>query len=533
MDDITISGVSRTFAIGEQRLRVLDGVDLRVPGGGIVAIVGPSGSGKSTLLRLVAGLLLPDEGTIHVGGRAVAQPDPAVGLVFQEPRLLPWRSAIDNVAYPLELAGVPRGERVARARDLMSLMGLAGFEAAQPSQLSGGMAQRVGVARALALEPRVLLLDEPFGALDALTRDQLDAEVLRLWDRLGSTILLVTHSIPEAVFLADRVVVLSRDPGAWSRRSSWTWRARVPGAPSTRRHPAMRPVRCGPRWRPPSWPPASRSRSWGASGPTLAWSPDAMGPAAGHRARDLAAIVAVGAALVVAWQVVVWVGGYQRFVLPGPGVVAERWLKAAEQGTFTPHVVTTLSEILLGLALGVSVGLVLGFVLARSALADRLLSPYIVAAQATPILALAPVIVIWFGNGLASKVLICALICCFPMAVATSVGLRSVDGRLTEMARSVRATRRQVIRTVEVPSALPQILGGLKVAVTLAVVGAIVAEWVGGDRGLGVLLNLARGSMFDTPLLFATLITIALLGVALYLIVVVLERRLTGIRATA
>jgi len=213
VDDITISGVSRTFAIGEQRLRVLDGVDLRVPGGGIVAIVGPSGSGKSTLLRLVAGLLLPDEGAIHVGGRAVTQPDPAVGLVFQEPRLLPWRSAIDNVAYPLELAGVPRGERLARARDLMSLVGLAGFEEAYPAQLSGGMAQRVGVARALALEPRVLLLDEPFGALDALTRDQLDAEMLRLWDRLGSTILLVTHSIPEAVFLADRVVVLSPRPG--------------------------------------------------------------------------------------------------------------------------------------------------------------------------------------------------------------------------------------------------------------------------------------------------------------------------------
>ena len=200
---------------------------------------------------------------------------------------------------------------------------------------------------------------------------------------------------------------------------------------------------------------------------------------------------------------------YQKFVLPGPQVVAQRWQTAIQQGTIQPHLLTTLSEILLGLALGVSVGLVIGFVLARSALADRLLSPYIVAAQATPILALAPVIVIWFGNGLASKVLICALICCFPMAVATSVGLRSVDGRLVEMARSVRATRRQVIRTVEVPSALPQIVGGLKVAVTLSVVGAIVAEWVGGDRGLGVLLNLARGSMLDTPLVFATLITIA------------------------
>lgn len=247
-----------------------------------------------------------------------------------------------------------------------------------------------------------------------------------------------------------------------------------------------------------------------------------------ERLRDLLAVVAVGVGFVAVWQLVVWLGGYQRFVLPGPAVVAERWFEAARDGTFTPHVLTTLSEILLGLAVGVSSGLVVGFLLARSALADRLLSPYIVAAQATPVLALAPVIVIWFGNGLASKVLICALICFFPMAVATTVGLRSVDARLVEMARSLRATRRQLIATVEVPSALPQVLGGLKIAVTLAVVGAIVAEWVGGDRGLGVLLNLARGSLFDTPLLFATLVTIALLGVALYLVVVVLERRLIG-----
>jgi NitT/TauT family transport system ATP-binding protein len=213
LDDITITAVSRSFPIRGERLRALEDVDLHVPGGGIVAIVGPSGSGKSTLLRIVAGLLTPDTGSVSVGGRPVEGPAPGVGLVFQEPRLLPWRSTVDNVAYPLELAGRPRAERRARASELLALVGLDGFEEAYPSQLSGGMAQRVGVARALALEPRVLLLDEPFGALDALTRDQLDAEVLRLWQRLGSTILVVTHSIPEAVFLADRVVVLSPRPG--------------------------------------------------------------------------------------------------------------------------------------------------------------------------------------------------------------------------------------------------------------------------------------------------------------------------------
>lgn len=258
------------------------------------------------------------------------------------------------------------------------------------------------------------------------------------------------------------------------------------------------------------------------------------GRAAGmsHLLRDVAAIAGVGLLLALVWQAIVWVGGYQPFFLPGPLVVLQRWQTAIVAGTLTPHLLTTLTEILLGLAVGISSALVIGFLLARSVSAERLLSPWIVAAQATPILALAPLIVIWFGSGLLSKVLICALICFFPMTVATTVGLRSVDPRLLEMGRSVRATRRQLLTTIELPAALPQVMGGLKVSVTLAVVGAIVAEWVGGERGLGVLINLARGSLFDTPLLFATLLTIALVGVVLYLVVVLLERRLLGARAS-
>ena len=162
----------------------------------------------------------------------------------------------------------------------------------------------------------------------------------------------------------------------------------------------------------------------------------------------------------------------------------------------------------------------MGYALARSALVERLLSPYLVAAQATPILALAPLIALWFGPGLLGKVVICALIVFFPVAVATMVGIRSVDARLLELGRSLRATRRQVLTTLEIPAALPSILGGMRVGVTLAVVGAIVGEWAGAEKGLGVLINLARGSLFDIPLMFATLLTIALVGIVLYLVVV-------------
>jgi NitT/TauT family transport system permease protein len=247
-----------------------------------------------------------------------------------------------------------------------------------------------------------------------------------------------------------------------------------------------------------------------------------------HAVRDALAVVGVGILLAVLWQALVVIGNYPRFLLPGPLVVLERFARAVAEGTIAPHAAATLLAVGLGLLVGVSSALVVGIVLARSAFAERLLSPYIVAAQATPILALAPLIVLWFGTSLLSKVLICALICFFPMAVATTVGLRSVDARLVELARSLRATQRQVLTQIEVPSALPQILGGLKVSVTLAVVGAIVADWVVNDRyGLGVLLNLARASLFDIPLMFATLLTIAAIGVALYLAVVLVERRLT------
>jgi NitT/TauT family transport system permease protein len=243
----------------------------------------------------------------------------------------------------------------------------------------------------------------------------------------------------------------------------------------------------------------------------------------------LVALVA-GVLLVVAWKELTVIGGYQPFILPPPESVGEAFVRAWADGTMEPHARTTLVEIALGFTVGAGLALVVGYALARSRLVEQALSPYLVAAQATPILALAPLIVLWFGVGLLSKVVICALIVFFPVAISTMVGIRSVDRQLIEMARAFRATPRQVLTGIEIPAALPAIFGGLRIGVTLAVIGAIIGEWAGGDTGLGVLINLARGSLFDTPLLFATLVSVALLGVALYLVVVVIERRLVGRR---
>ncbi len=212
---IEIVGLSLAFPTrGGGSLPVLDGIDLHLSGGGIVALIGPNGCGKSTLLRVIAGLLRPGQGTVRLDGVRITDPDPGIGLVFQEPRLLPWRTAATNITYPLELAGWPNDRRQTRLRQLTELVALdPGIVNKRPAELSGGTRQRVALARALALEPRVLLLDEPFSALDALSRERFDLELLAMWEQAATTIVLVTHSIAEAILVADRVIVLSPRPG--------------------------------------------------------------------------------------------------------------------------------------------------------------------------------------------------------------------------------------------------------------------------------------------------------------------------------
>jgi len=205
--------VSKAYGDPADPLHALHDISFQVERGEFVCMVGPSGGGKSTLLRLIAGLLRPTTGVILLDGQPVREPSPRVGIVFQNVNLMPWRTVVDNVALPLELAGVPRQQRYKVALELLDLMGLAGFAGRYPRQLSGGMQQRAAIARTLAQDPDLLLLDEPFGALDAITREYLNRELLRIHHLRKQTIFMVTHAIGEAVFLADRVLVLSARPG--------------------------------------------------------------------------------------------------------------------------------------------------------------------------------------------------------------------------------------------------------------------------------------------------------------------------------
>jgi NitT/TauT family transport system ATP-binding protein len=210
---LSIRNVSMVFSRAGHSVHALDGIDLDIKEGQFISVVGPSGCGKSTLLKLVTGLRPPTAGTISILDKPVTGPRSDVGIVFQSPVLLPWRTVLQNVMLPIDVLRLDKAEYEKRGRDLLHLVGLDGFEGAYPQELSGGMQQRAAIARALVYDAPILMMDEPFGALDAMTRDQMNVEVQRIWEASGKTVVFITHSIPEAVFLADRVVVMSPRPG--------------------------------------------------------------------------------------------------------------------------------------------------------------------------------------------------------------------------------------------------------------------------------------------------------------------------------
>lgn len=260
-------------------------------------------------------------------------------------------------------------------------------------------------------------------------------------------------------------------------------------------------------------------------GPTSKPSNHALWLERGQRHRDLLLMPFVLLSFIALWQGVVSWQNYPDFILPTPAKVGATFIRVFVDGTLWHHAQTTLFQIFCGLALGLSTATIMGYILAKSDLLEKLISPYLVALQSIPVVAMAPLLIIWFGSGSLSKILICALIVFFPALINTIVGLRAIDPTMRELMHAFKATRWQIFLLLELPGAMPVLLGGLKVSVTLSVIGAVVGEFMGANQGLGFLINQARG-LFDTPLVFVAILSLVIITLSLYGIVSLLERRL-------
>lgn len=466
---------------------VLSGITLDVRRGEFLAIIGSSGGGKSTLLRVIAGLQRPHSGRVEV-----ASP-PA--LVFQDYRLLPWRTALRNVQLPADLgSGGPEQGGGLPAAEALELVGMTAYADYFPAQLSGGMRARVALARALAQSGDILLLDEPFAALDALVRERFNEELRRLHEKTGRTTVLVTHSIREAALLADRVAVLRGgrvvevlDTRGAGRVSAYTegvearLRDLLGAGDSTRLRPPERPARGGSAWLP------------------------------------LLALALAG----LAWQLLA-ARLNQPFLLPTPGAV---WAKLVGNApTLLEALWVTARTALLGTLLGGLAGLLLGYPVAKSRALERFLSPFIVASQSTPIVVLAPLLVSWLGFGALPAVLVSGLSALYPMLVTALVGVREVDRTYHELFHSLGATPWQRLTRLELPGALPTLLGGLRLSVSLALIGAVVWEFTDpNQKGLGFRVQEA-GMYQDKAGQFAAIALLIAFGVLLYVVVTALER---------
>ena len=490
---VSLRGVGKSYATG---VTALEGIDLDVGAGEFLTLLGPSGCGKSTILRLIAGLDTVSSGALI---RRFDDVGAAVGFVFQEPTLMPWANVLDNVFLPLRLRGQRRKSATRAVGDVLALVGLAGFEKAYPRELSGGMRMRVSIARALVLRPLLLLMDEPFAALDEITRFQLNDDLLRLKEETGATVVFVTHSIYESAYLSTRIAVMGPRARPYCRRNH-----ERRGAPRLSR-------RCLPRQSglPGRLPPGGRGLASGDERMTgVTALPDWL-----RRSAPPALVLSAAVAL---WEACVRVYAIPPYVLPAPSLVLTTL--TTDRAILFPALVVTLGTTLEALALAVVGGVALAVLFAQSKWVARALLPVAIILQVTPIIAVAPLLLIYLDASTA--VLVCAfLVAFFPILSNTALGLASVDRNLADLFTLYRASGWRTLLLLRMPAALPYFLGGLRIGGGLALVGAIAAELAAGAAGKGAGLAfriVEAGYRLNIPRMFAALVLISLAGIAIF-----------------
>ena len=415
--------------------------------------------------------------------------------MFQEASLFPWLSALDNIEFPLALRDAPRDERSARATDMLNLVGLQGFGARYPHELSGGMKQRVSIARGLVQDPPVLLMDEPFAALDEQTRMTMGHELLRIWSQTAKTVVFVTHSLTEAVYLADEVLVMSARPGRIIDRIAVT-------LPRPRTYEMMATDVFG-RLRDRIWQQIRKSGVMRAPRPL-------HGPLADPR----------GAAGVLG---AVPAHRHHPGAVPAVAVEGRRcWCKDWRE--YASELAVTLYEVAFAMLIACGFGILAGALVGGIALLRNLLLPVFSSMYAVPIVILYPIFTAWFGIGSESKIIFAGVYGFFPVMLSTAAGIRTIDAQLLLAARSMGATLPQQITRVIIPASIPTVLTGLRLGGALTIIGVVVSEMLTSAAGIGYLVTRYR-TILDSPHVFGAIVMILLLSILFDTFARAIERR--------
>ena len=499
---IVVDGVSHLYRPPRGRaVLALDQVSLEVANREFVALLGPSGCGKSTLLYLIGGFLPVETGSIAVDGNAVAGPGPDRGIVFQHFALFPWKTVRGNILYGLERQGMPKAEREQRATEFIELVGLTGFDDSYPAQLSGGMKQRCAIARTLAFDPKILLMDEPFGALDAQTRELMQSELLRIWQRTPKTVIFVTHDVGEAVYLADRVAVMSARPGKIKTIVDTKFDKTDPHVHKSKAFVEKVDETLEP----------GEGRSHQGAG----------------RARAMKQIVRYLplVLLAIAWELAARLElvSIDRAAAAVSDVI-RAWIDLLKDGDLVSNGLSSLYRAFAGLGLAILVGATLGIVMAWWRPVNTLLAPLVEMFYPLPKSALIPVTVIWLGYGDGSKILLIFLGCMLPVTIGAYNGARASEQALVWSARSMGASRLRMLWDVVLPSAMPELLNGARTALALSFILLVSSELIVAQKGFGYLIgSLGANGTYDA--MYAVVLTVAFLGFAADRVYLMITRR--------
>lgn len=495
-------------------MEAVDDVSFTLVRGTFTSIVGPSGCGKTTLLRVLAGLETASDGHAYYHGEEVLALNTDIGYITQDSNLYPWMTVRENIEFPMEMRGVGAQERRQRSQEFIELIGLVGFERHYPHQLSGGMQKRVSVARTLCYAPDVVLMDEPFSALDAQTRMELQQDLQRIWAEREQTTILVTHDLNEAIALSDKIVVMSHRPGTVLREFD------VPIA----RPRDIFDIQSTPEFveiYSAVWEPLKYEVFAGGSAAKPAVGKRNRLKRSGRRVPASAVLwrLAVVLSVLLIWEIGVNLGWLKKTIFSQPSDIIVQLFhmlagETAQGVSIYPQIGVTLSEWAVGFFIGVPVATAVGFLLGRSRRLAQVFQPLILIFYGLPIIAIAPLFLVIFGIGFNAKVVTAVVITFFAVFFQVYTGVATIPEVQIQLARLMGASRLQVFRRILLPAALPFVFAGLRIAVPLTMTGAIIGEFVSSSSGLGWFV-LRTSATLDAPSLFAALI---ILMIIVYLI---------------